>query len=59
MKSPCIELCIYDYKRNYCTGCFRTLKEIGHWESMTEEEKRKTMEGAAERSATGPEHQGT
>ena len=59
MKSPCIGVCIYNHEKNYCTGCFRTLKEIGRWYSMTEKEKRKTMEGAAERSATGPEHQGT
>ena len=33
-----------------CRGCFRTLQEIADWLEMTAEEKRATLERAAERA---------
>jgi predicted Fe-S protein YdhL (DUF1289 family) len=59
MDSPCTGCCYYDHDKGHCTACFRTLKEIGCWKRMTDEQKRKALEGAAERSATRFEPVGT
>ena len=31
VKSPCVDVCVLDEARGYCTGCYRTLDEIGSW----------------------------
>jgi hypothetical protein len=60
VKSPCIGFCNnIDFDNNLCLGCFRTIDEIGGWWDMSDEEKRKVLEGAAERSATRFEPEGT
>jgi len=38
-ESPCIDLCIYDYDRDFCTGCGRTLEEVSYWNYFTPQEK--------------------
>jgi len=43
LKSPCIKICEMDYSTELCSGCFRTLDEIGTWTSMNEEEKTKLL----------------
>ncbi len=59
VESPCIGYCYnIDLEDSVCLGCFRTIDEIGKWWNMTDKEKRKVLEGAAERSATGLENQG-
>ena len=44
MESPCIKICTYDPQSGLCTGCGRTLKEIGDWFSMTDAQRRAVME---------------
>lgn len=44
MESPCIKICTYDARSGLCSGCGRTLKEIGDWFSMSDEERRAVME---------------
>jgi len=33
--SPCIKICVIDPKSRLCTGCLRTIDEIGAWSQMT------------------------
>ena len=44
MESPCVKICTYDPQSGLCTGCGRTLKEIGDWFSMTDAQRRAVME---------------
>ena len=44
VKSPCIGVCIYDAKDEYCTGCFRSLKDIQDWWEMSDSEKREALQ---------------
>lgn len=39
VSSPCIKICQLDPDRTYCTGCMRTLQEIGRWSQMSEAER--------------------
>lgn len=41
--SPCIKLCILDAETRICTGCHRTLAEIGGWSSMTDTQRRAVL----------------
>jgi predicted Fe-S protein YdhL (DUF1289 family) len=33
VESPCVGVCALDQARQYCTGCGRTIVEIGRWTS--------------------------
>jgi uncharacterized protein len=39
--SPCISVCIMDGPTGWCTGCLRTLEEIGSWSEMDNEGRRR------------------
>ena len=41
--SPCIKLCVIDGPSGLCEGCGRSLDEIGHWLSYSDEERRAIM----------------
>jgi predicted Fe-S protein YdhL (DUF1289 family) len=41
-ESPCIDICTTD-DTGMCLGCFRTLKEIGDWPYLSEQEKKKII----------------
>lgn len=47
--SPCVKLCVIHPKAKICTGCFRTLDEIGSWGSFTPETRREIMAGLKDR----------
>jgi predicted Fe-S protein YdhL (DUF1289 family) len=40
IESPCVRECFVHQATGYCTGCFRTLKEIAYWAGYTPEEQR-------------------
>ncbi len=42
--SPCINLCSYDYGKDFCEGCGRTLEEISYWTCFTSKEKEQILE---------------
>ena len=44
--SPCINLCSYDYDKDFCAGCGRTLEEISYWTYFTSREKEQILERA-------------
>ena len=39
VKSPCIKLCTFDKKGEYCIGCYRTAEEMRDWYTATDQEK--------------------
>jgi len=55
VSSPCINVCAMDAATGLCTGCARTLDEIGRWSRLAESERRAVMETLAARlDALGP-----
>jgi predicted Fe-S protein YdhL (DUF1289 family) len=36
VRSPCVSICRIDAESGLCTGCQRTLDEIGDWGSMAD-----------------------
>ncbi|HCS29117.1 MAG TPA: DUF1289 domain-containing protein [Spongiibacteraceae bacterium] len=48
VKSPCISVCALD-PDDICTGCFRSLREIGDWSSYSNDEKREVVTEARQR----------
>ncbi|MEY4965212.1 MAG: hypothetical protein RL274_795 [Pseudomonadota bacterium] len=49
MDSPCVKICTYESGSGLCSGCGRTLEEIGAWFSMSDEQRRAVMEQLPER----------
>lgn len=43
IESPCVKLCVIHPETRLCTGCFRSIDEIGGWSSMTPEARAKVM----------------
>ncbi|MEY1555090.1 DUF1289 domain-containing protein [Yoonia sp. R2331] len=43
VESPCIKICVIQPETRLCTGCMRTIDEIGAWSRMTPEERRSVM----------------
>jgi len=41
--SPCVNICVVHPAERICTGCFRTIDEIGAWSRMTPEERKTIM----------------
>ncbi|WP_164738449.1 DUF1289 domain-containing protein [Aquabacter cavernae] len=39
IKTPCIKVCVVDPASSLCTGCGRSLQEIGSWISMSPERR--------------------
>jgi len=53
--SPCIGICIYDYDRDYCAGCGRTLEEISYWKHFTSKEKEQILKDCKKNLDSHPE----
>jgi predicted Fe-S protein YdhL (DUF1289 family) len=49
IKSPCIKVCNFDFEKEICKSCYRTLSEISRWSRMTDEEKMETIKQLGER----------
>lgn len=43
VESPCIKLCVVHPESRLCTGCLRSIDEIGGWSRMTPEARRAVM----------------
>lgn len=41
--SPCVKVCVIHPESRLCTGCLRTIDEIGAWSRMTPEARRTVM----------------
>lgn len=44
IESPCVKICVIHPAERLCTGCLRTIEEIGAWSRMTAPERRAIME---------------
>lgn len=43
IESPCVKICVVHPEARICTGCLRSIEEIGQWSRMTPEERRDVM----------------
>lgn len=43
IESPCIKICVIEPKSRLCTGCLRSIDEIGAWSRMTPEARSAVM----------------
>jgi uncharacterized protein len=50
LPSPCVSVCKMDAAGSLCTGCFRTLDEIGAWSRMAGPAKRAVWALIAQRA---------
>ena len=52
IESPCVRVCVVHPEARICTGCYRTIDEIGRWSKMTPEERREIMAALPDRAPT-------
>jgi predicted Fe-S protein YdhL (DUF1289 family) len=43
VESPCVKICVVHPATRLCTGCYRSIEEIGGWGRMTPDERRAVM----------------
>ena len=43
VESPCIKICVIHPASRLCTGCLRTIDEIGAWSQMTPDARRAVL----------------
>ncbi len=43
VESPCVKICVVHPATRLCTGCYRSIEEIGGWGRMTPDELRAVM----------------
>ena len=48
--SPCIQICVIHPTERICTGCFRSIDEIGAWSRFSDEERAEIMQELPERA---------
>ena len=49
IETPCIKVCVIDPVSGYCIGCGRTGGEVAGWIGYEADERRRIMDGLAER----------
>ena len=52
IETPCIKVCVIDAKTRLCTGCLRTIDEIGAWSTLSSAERRRIMNELPRRVVT-------
>lgn len=50
IESPCIKICVIHPETRLCTGCLRSIDEIGAWSQMTPDARRTVMEELPDRT---------
>ena len=43
IESPCVKICVIHPESRLCTGCLRSIDEIGAWSQMSVDERRDIM----------------
>lgn len=43
IESPCVKICVVHPEARLCTGCLRSIDEIGAWSRMSPEDRRIIM----------------
>lgn len=51
IESPCVQICVIHPETRLCTGCARSIDEIGGWSRMSAEERRVIMDELPNREA--------
>ena len=51
IESPCIKICVVHPVERICTGCYRSIDEIGAWSKMSPEVRAAIMQDLPERAA--------
>ncbi|WP_082029442.1 DUF1289 domain-containing protein [Tateyamaria sp. ANG-S1] len=51
IESPCVQICVIHPETRLCTGCARSIDEIGGWSRMSPEERRAIMDELPQREA--------
>lgn len=51
IESPCVNVCVIHPETRLCTGCARSIDEIGAWSRMSPEARRAVMADLANREA--------
>jgi hypothetical protein len=50
VESPCIKICVIHPESRLCTGCLRSIDEIGAWSRMAPEVRRAVMDDLPNRA---------
>lgn len=58
IESPCINICVVHPESRLCTGCLRSIDEIGRWSAMSGEERRAIMEELPQRATAHAKRRG-
>lgn len=51
IESPCVQICVIHPETRLCTGCARSIDEIGAWSRMSPEVRRAIMDELPNREA--------
>lgn len=51
IESPCIKICVIHPETRLCTGCLRSIDEIGSWSQMSADERTDVMDDLPNRGA--------
>lgn len=51
IESPCIKVCVIHPQERLCTGCLRSIEEIGAWSRLSPEERRTIMQALPARAS--------
>lgn len=51
VKSPCVNICVIEETSGLCTGCLRSLDEIGAWGMMDDDARAEVMEALPARKS--------
>jgi len=49
IESPCIKVCVIHPETRLCTGCLRSIDEIGAWSRLSPAARRAVMDSLPER----------
>jgi predicted Fe-S protein YdhL (DUF1289 family) len=52
IESPCIQICVVHPETRLCTGCNRSIDEIGRWSKMHPDERSEIMAELPTRQST-------
>jgi len=58
VESPCIKICVIHPESRLCTGCLRSIDEIGAWSRMAPEVRRAVMDDLPNRAGAFTKRRG-
>ncbi len=58
IESPCVKICVIHPETRLCTGCARSIDEIGAWSRMSPEARRAVMDQLPHRDAAPKKRRG-